>query len=178
MQQLVAIARAISIDVRVLVLDEPTSSLDVDEVAELFRVMRDLTERGVAILFVSHFLEQVYEICDRITVLRGGRLVGEYVPSELLRIDLVQKMLGRSAAELGTRARVDAPPPEAVPIIRGEAITRTPGINGAGRRAGRGRGARASPGFWARAARSSRARSRASTDWMPASSRSAASRRI
>ncbi len=78
-QQLVAIARAISTDVRVLVLDEPTSSLDVDEVAELFRVMRDLTQRGVAILFVSHFLEQVYEICDRITVLRNGRLVGEYV---------------------------------------------------------------------------------------------------
>ena len=131
-QQLVAIARAISTDVRVLVLDEPTSSLDVDEVAELFRVMRDLTQRGVAILFVSHFLEQVYEICDRITVLRDGRLVGEYVPSELLRIDLVQKMLGRSAAELGTRARVDAAPPEAVPVLQGDGVTRAPGINGAG----------------------------------------------
>ena len=130
-QQLVAIARAISTDVRVLVLDEPTSSLDVDEVAELFRVMRDLTQRGVAILFVSHFLEQVYEICDRITVLRGGRLVGEYVPSDLLRIDLVQKMLGRSAAELGSRARVEPAPPEAVPVIQGTGITRTPGITGA-----------------------------------------------
>ncbi len=131
-QQLVAIARAISTDVRVLVLDEPTSSLDVDEVAELFRVMRDLTQRGVAILFVSHFLEQVYEICDRITVLRGGRLVGEYVPSELLRIDLVQKMLGRSVAELGTRARPESTPPETSPVIRGEGVTRTPGIHNAG----------------------------------------------
>lgn len=127
-QQLVAIARAISTDVRVLVLDEPTSSLDVDEVAELFRVMRELTQRGVAILFVSHFLEQVYEICDRITVLRGGRLVGEYLPSELLRIDLVQKMLGRSASELGTRERVETTSPGATPTIRGAGITRRPGI--------------------------------------------------
>ena len=82
---------------RVLVLDEPTSSLDLDECAELFRVIRDLKQRGVAILFVSHFLDQVYEICDRVTVLRDGKLVGEYLTRELLRIDLVQAMLGRSA---------------------------------------------------------------------------------
>lgn len=104
-QQLVAIARAVSADVRVLVLDEPTSSLDLDEVAELFRIIRELKERGVAILFVSHFLDQVYEICDRVTVLRGGKLVGEYLTRELLRIDLVQKMLGRSADELVMRPR-------------------------------------------------------------------------
>ena len=103
-QQLVAIARAISTDVRVLVLDEPTSSLDIDECAELFRVIRDLQQRGVAILFVSHFLDQVYEICDRITVLRDGKLVGEYMTPELLRIDLVQAMLGRSAASLRAQA--------------------------------------------------------------------------
>ncbi|MFF2631864.1 sugar ABC transporter ATP-binding protein [Microbacterium sp. NPDC058021] len=114
-QQLVAIARAISTEVRVLVLDEPTSSLDLDEVAELFRVIRELTARGVAVLFVSHFLDQVYEICDRITVLRGGRLVGEYVPDELLRIDLVQKMLGRSIADLGVRSRPDIAPDDAAP---------------------------------------------------------------
>jgi len=107
-QQLVAIARAISIDLKVLVLDEPTSSLDFDEVAELFRVMRKLTSRGVAILFISHFLDQVYEICDRITVLRGGRLIGEYLPTELLRVGLVEKMLGRSGAELSTLDRSDA----------------------------------------------------------------------
>ena len=104
-QQLVAIARAISTDVRVLVLDEPTSSLDLDEVAELFRVVRDLKQRGVAILFVSHFLDQVYELCDRVTVLRDGKFVGEYLTRELLRIDLVQAMLGRSAAALQTRPR-------------------------------------------------------------------------
>ena len=99
-QQLVAIARAISRDVRVLILDEPTSSLDQEEVSELFRIMRELKGRGVAILFVSHFLEQVYEICDRITVLRNGKLIGEYKTSEMLRIDLVQKMLGSDSANL------------------------------------------------------------------------------
>jgi simple sugar transport system ATP-binding protein len=108
-QQLVAIARAIRSEVKVLVLDEPTSSLDLDEVGELFRVIRELKQRGVAILFVSHFLDQVYEICDRVTVLRGGRLVGEYLTRELLRIDLVQKMLGRSTSELVTRQRSDPP---------------------------------------------------------------------
>ncbi|MDM7855289.1 sugar ABC transporter ATP-binding protein [Cellulomonas alba] len=128
-QQLVAIARAISTDVKVLVLDEPTSSLDFDEVAELFRVIRELKSRGVAILFVSHFLDQVYEICDRITVLRNGRLVGEYLTTELLRIDLVQKMLGRSAAALAARPRLDGyedPDPSVTLSARG--VTVLPGI--------------------------------------------------
>jgi len=111
-QQLVAIARAISTDVKVLVLDEPTSSLDLDEVAELFRVIRELTQRGVAVLFVSHFLDQVYELCDRLTVLRDGKFVGEYLTEELLRIDLVEAMLGRSAAALTAR--------RAVPDLSGE----------------------------------------------------------
>ena len=62
-----------------LILDEPTSSLDAGEVAQLFRVMRQLRDEGIAILFVTHFLDQVYEIADRITVLRNGRLVGEYL---------------------------------------------------------------------------------------------------
>ncbi|MGC5172424.1 sugar ABC transporter ATP-binding protein [Micromonospora sp. DT81.3] len=99
-QQLVAIARATNIDARVLILDEPTSSLDAEEVAELFRVIRSLKESGVAILFVSHFLDQVYEIADRLTVLRNGRLVGEYRTEQLLRIDLVQKMIGKEIATL------------------------------------------------------------------------------
>ncbi|WP_084074925.1 sugar ABC transporter ATP-binding protein [Demequina sp. NBRC 110052] len=111
-QQLVAIARAVTADVRVLVLDEPTSSLDVDEVAELFRVIRELQSRGVAILFVSHFIEQVYEICDRITVLRDGVLVGEYLTRELLRIDLVHKMLGHDATAHRERENPSADRPE------------------------------------------------------------------
>ncbi len=109
-QQLVAIARAISRDVRVLILDEPTSSLDQDEVSELFRIIRELKARGVAILFVSHFLEQVYEICDRITVLRHGKLIGEYKTAEMLRIDLVQKMLGSASVNL-TALEARAPSP-------------------------------------------------------------------
>jgi simple sugar transport system ATP-binding protein len=111
-QQLVAIARAVSTELRILILDEPTSSLDQDEVAELFGVIRELKARGVAILFVSHFLEQVYEICDRVTVLRNGSMVGEYLTTELLRIDLVQKMLGRDIAELDPELRSTAPLPE------------------------------------------------------------------
>ena len=75
-QQLCAIARATVVDAKVLILDEPTSSLQKNEVDELFAVVRELKERGVAILFVSHFLDQVYEISDRMTVLRNGRLVG------------------------------------------------------------------------------------------------------
>jgi simple sugar transport system ATP-binding protein len=104
-QQLVAIARAISTDVRVLVLDEPTSSLDQDEVIELFRVIRELKARGVAILFISHFLEQVYEICDRVTVLRNGRMVGEYLTTDLLRIDLVKRCSGESSPITIPRSR-------------------------------------------------------------------------
>ncbi|GLK15791.1 sugar ABC transporter ATP-binding protein [Herbiconiux flava] len=106
-QQLVAIARAINVDAKVLILDEPTSSLDADEVAELFRVIRSLRDSGVAILFVSHFLDQIYEITDRLTVLRNGRLVGEYLTEELLRIDLVQKMIGKELTvldEIGRKA--------------------------------------------------------------------------
>ena len=130
-QQLVAIARAISTDVRLLVLDEPTSSLDLDECAELFRVIRDLKERGVAILFVSHFLEQVYEICDRVTVLRDGKLVGEYLTQELLRIDLVQAMLGRSAESLRARPRLHVADETSRPYLSARALTAGSGIDGA-----------------------------------------------
>ncbi len=131
-QQLVAIARAISADLRVLVLDEPTSSLDVDEVAELFRVIRELKQRGVAILFVSHFLDQVYEICDRVTVLRDGKLVGEYLTRELLRIDLVHKMLGHKEAELKERNRPAASDIEdAEPLLSARGVTHAPRIRDA-----------------------------------------------
>ncbi len=116
-QQLVAIARAMSGELTVLVLDEPTSSLDTDEVAELFRIIRELKERGVAILFISHFLDQVYEICDRVTVLRNGSLVGEYLTRELLRIDLVQKMLGRETVELTTPIRLETEPESARTVL-------------------------------------------------------------
>nr|PZM98483.1 MAG: sugar ABC transporter ATP-binding protein [Actinomycetota bacterium] len=99
-QQLVAIARAMVLDSKVLILDEPTSSLDRDEVELLFKVVRDVKSRGVAVLFVSHFLDQVYEISDRITVLRNGKLVGEFPIAELPREELVTKMIGRELDEL------------------------------------------------------------------------------
>jgi monosaccharide-transporting ATPase len=94
-QQLVAIARATAVSARVLILDEPTSSLDAEEVAELFRVIRRLRDGGTAVLFVSHFLDQVYQISDRMTVLRNGRSVGEYVTADLDRHRLIAAMLGR-----------------------------------------------------------------------------------
>ena len=78
LQQLATVARAVATDARVLILDEPTSSLDADEVQALFALIRRLRDKGVAILFVTHFLDQVYEICDRMTVLRNGKFVGEY----------------------------------------------------------------------------------------------------
>jgi len=94
-QQMVAIARAVDMDCKVLILDEPTSSLDEQEVEKLFKLMRDLKSRGVGIIFVTHFLEQVYEVCDMITVLRDGKLVGEYKIADLPRVQLVSKMLGK-----------------------------------------------------------------------------------
>ena len=99
-QQLIAIARAVDINASVLVLDEPTSSLDAREVAELFTIIRNVRDSGVAVLFVSHFLDQVYEISDRITVLRNGELVGEYAAAELPRISLISRMIGKEFAAL------------------------------------------------------------------------------
>nr|MDT0657368.1 sugar ABC transporter ATP-binding protein [Micromonospora sp. DSM 115978] len=99
-QQMVAIARAIDISAKVLILDEPTSSLDATEVEQLFRVMRQLRDQGMAILFVTHFLDQVYEVSDRITVLRNGKLVGEYLTRELPQLELVAKMIGQELAAL------------------------------------------------------------------------------
>ena len=94
-QQMVAIARAVDAECKVLILDEPTSSLDDKEVEMLFGLMRDLKSRGVGIIFVTHFLEQVYAVSDRITVLRNGELVGEYEVQNLPQVELVSKMMGK-----------------------------------------------------------------------------------
>src|SRR5690554_1891769 len=94
-QQMVAIARAIDMDCKILILDEPTSSLDEDEVQKLFALMRQLKDRGVGIIFITHFIDQVYEISDRITVLRNGELIGEYETSALPQIELISKMMGK-----------------------------------------------------------------------------------
>ena len=94
-QQMVAIARALSVDAKVLILDEPTSSLDEQEVKRLFDVLRQLRGEGMAILFVTHFLEQMYAISDRITVLRNGERVGEYLKADLPPNALITAMVGR-----------------------------------------------------------------------------------
>ena len=99
-QQMVAIARAVDMNCKVLILDEPTSSLDEKEVQMLFSLMRDLKSRGVGIIFVTHFLEQVYEVSDRITVLRNGELVGEYLTRELPQVELVARMMGKDLNDL------------------------------------------------------------------------------
>ncbi len=99
-QQMVAIGRAVDMQCKVLILDEPTSSLDDKEVEMLFKLMRDLKSRGVGIVFVTHFLEQVYEVCDRITVLRNGELVGEYEIQDLPQVELVAKMMGKDLNDL------------------------------------------------------------------------------
>lgn len=100
LQQMIAIARAVDMECKVLILDEPTSSLDDNEVAKLFKLMRQLEDKGVSIVFVTHFLEQVYEVCDRITVLRNGTLVGEYPIAELPRVKLVAAMMGKDFDDL------------------------------------------------------------------------------
>jgi simple sugar transport system ATP-binding protein len=99
-QQMVAIARAVDMECKVLILDEPTSSLDDQEVAMLFKLMRDLKASGVGIVFVAHFLEQIYEISDRITVLRNGELVGEYLVKDLPPVELIAKMMGKELGNL------------------------------------------------------------------------------
>ncbi|MCE0536167.1 sugar ABC transporter ATP-binding protein [Kineosporia rhizophila] len=134
-QQMVAIARSLSntdIDAKVLILDEPTSSLDASEVAQLFAVMRRLKAEGVAIVFVSHFLDQVYEIADRMTVLRNGRLVGEYRTAELPQMELVSKMIGK---DLATLEDLEQQPREATariergePLVQAEDLGRKGGI--------------------------------------------------
>jgi monosaccharide-transporting ATPase len=99
-QQIVAIARAVDMDCKVLILDEPTSSLDEQEVEKLFSLMRDLKSRGVGIIFVTHFLEQMYEISDTVTVLRNGELVGEYEVKNLPRVELISKMMGKDLDDI------------------------------------------------------------------------------
>ncbi|MBJ7312679.1 sugar ABC transporter ATP-binding protein [Rugamonas sp. CCM 8940] len=107
-QQMVAISRALNVRARVLVLDEPTSSLDENEVALLFGVLRQLRADGMAILFVTHFLDQTYAISDRITVMRNGEREGEYNCAELSRLALVNKMVGAADGHGADAARPGA----------------------------------------------------------------------
>ncbi len=124
-QQLVAIARALDVDARVLILDEPTSSLDPGEVARLLDVMRTLREQGMAILFVSHFIDQVFAIADRMTVLRNGKLVGEY--TDITPRELVGKMIGKDIAVL-EEIREEGVRPGAGVLVRATDLGRKGGV--------------------------------------------------
>ena len=130
-QQMVAIARAVDMDCKVLILDEPTSSLDEQEVEKLFGLMRDLRSRGVGIIFVTHFLDQVYEVCDKITVLRDGKLVGEYEIKDLPRVKLVAKMLGKELddeADIKDESLVYEADESIPPVIEVEGLQSNAGI--------------------------------------------------
>ncbi len=126
-QQLVAIARALSIDARVLILDEPTSSLDDDEVRKLFEVLRRLRSEGLAIVFVTHFLNQVYAVSDRITVLRNGTWVGEWLAKDLGPQALIAAMLGRELAAQAAHAQApqDAAATQAPALLQAEGLGQT-----------------------------------------------------
>ena len=108
LQQLVAISRATVTDSKVLILDEPTSSLDANEVENLFTVIRALRDEGVAILFVSHFLDQIYEISDRLTVLRNGVFQGEFMTTEIEQAELISTMVGKEVGALDSLERASA----------------------------------------------------------------------
>lgn len=104
-QQMVAIARALDIQAKVLILDEPTSSLDAKEVEKLFELMRKLKAQGLGIVFVTHFMEQVYAVSDRITILRNGELVGVYETAALPRLQLIGKMIGKEFEDFSSTCK-------------------------------------------------------------------------
>jgi galactofuranose transport system ATP-binding protein len=128
-QQMVAIGRALEFDSKILILDEPTSSLDADEVEQLFRVMRKLKEEGHGIIFVTHFIDQVYAVSDRITVLRNGELVGEFETARLPKVELVSKLLGKALHDLETVRTVKD---EAANRRSGAQVLRAEGLGKAG----------------------------------------------
>ncbi len=125
-QQMAAIARALEIlSAKILILDEPTSSLDVHETQQLFDVMRKLKAQGMGIIFITHFLNQVYEVADRITVLRNGKLVGTYDTSALPHLELIGKMLGRTLSEFDDMVKIKL---ESSKQIKGEVLLKARGL--------------------------------------------------
>jgi len=128
-QQMIAIARAVDMDCKILILDEPTSSLDEDEVKKLFELMRQLKARGVGIIFITHFLDQVYEISDRITVLRNGELIGEYETSALPQIELISKMMGKALSDVTTmKKHAPLTSDRSVPVFEAKALSSAAGV--------------------------------------------------
>ena len=127
-QQMVAIARAVDMECKVLILDEPTSSLDEREVELLFSLMRDLKNHNVGIIFITHFLEQVYEVCDKITVMRAGELVGEYDVKDLPRVKLISAMLGKDAEDLTNLMNMKRSIPDTEVVYEASDLSTTEGV--------------------------------------------------
>ena len=116
-QQMVAIARALSFKARLVIMDEPTSSLDEREVAVLFGVIRQLKAEGVAVIFVSHKLDELYAVCDRVTVMRDGRTVLATPMRDVSKLDLVSAMLGRAQVAVGKETAFAATGPVDGPLL-------------------------------------------------------------
>ncbi|GHV40234.1 sugar ABC transporter ATP-binding protein [Spirochaetia bacterium] len=121
-KQMIAIARAVDMNSKILILDEPTSSLDRPEVEQLFSTVRKLRDEGLSVIFISHFLDQVYELCDRVTVLRNGKLIGEYVLQDLPRLELVSKMVGKDFSSLKKREKNTAGKEQNEVLIEAKAL--------------------------------------------------------
>jgi rhamnose transport system ATP-binding protein len=119
-QQAVEIAKALSLDVRVLIMDEPTAALSAHEVSELFKQIRRLTDSGVAVLFISHRLDEVFEIADRVTVLRDGRLISSRPKAEIAQGQAIREMVGREMSDFFVRH----PQPLGAPVLRVEGLAR------------------------------------------------------
>ena len=129
-QQMAAIVRALEIaSAKILILDEPTSSLDADETEQLFQVMRQLKSEGMAIIFITHFIDQVYQVADRITVLRNGNLVGTFETASIPRMELIAKMIGRILTEFDEMSRIKL---ESRKDIKGEPLLEAKGLGLAG----------------------------------------------
>jgi simple sugar transport system ATP-binding protein len=123
-QQLVAIARALEDDTKILVLDEPTASLDARETELLFEIVHDLKSHGIAIVFITHFIDQVYQIADRISVLRNGSLVGTASVGELPRVKLISLMIGRELAHAEVRPATHTSPVTGEPMLAAQGLGR------------------------------------------------------
>ena len=121
-QQMVAIAKAVSMQARVVIMDEPTSSLEAREVETLFGVVRRLREDGIGVIYVSHRLDELYEVCERVTVLRDGRVVHTGDLAELPRLELISAMLGREAPEKGERAVVETRAATGEPLLEAHGL--------------------------------------------------------
>lgn len=121
-RQIVEIAKALSINAQILIMDEPTAALTRREALELYRIMRELRARGTAIIFISHRFEDIYEVADRVTVLRDGKKVGTWAVREISEKDLVRAMVGREITQLFPKTQV----------TRGKELLRVEGLSRVG----------------------------------------------